>query len=157
MAGLQLSKSGSVCLAGKKDGSICPEDAVWTLDLISNTWDLRHVTGDLPPQAQTLAFTVENNHGYVLVHEEAPVMGLRIYELDLQSWQWLCVPGLNIDFQLDPDEDTIATALIQVQDATCMVNPCCRPLSLNMSTFLTKLRSIRTCLSVLRCNEQHCH
>ena len=76
---------------------------------------------------------MENNHGYVLVHEEAPVMGLRIYELDLQSWQWRCVPGLNIDFQLDPDEDTIATALIQVQDATCMVNPCCMPLFKNVN------------------------
>ena len=62
--------------------------------------------------------TVANEKAYVSVLEESPIMGLRIYQLDLHSWTWRRLPDLNTDFQLDPLEDTIATTLIHV----CHIN-----------------------------------
>ena len=118
-----MCNSHPVRLAGKCHGSLCPEDAIWTLDLVSNTWHQRHATGDLLPQAQTCALTVANGHGYALVTQEAPVTGFRIYELDLQSWQWRCVSGLYADFQLNVSGDTIATALVQVQGYSLHLQP----------------------------------
>ena len=104
----------ATCAGKGRSAELCPEEAVWTGDPHSKTWQSRRVTGDLPPQARAFAMTVANEHAYVSVLEEAPIMGLRIYQLDLHSWHWRRLPDLNTDFQLDPREDTIATTLIQV-------------------------------------------
>ena len=71
------------------------------------------MTGDKPVSRRAQTLTVLGDHAYVLLLNDEK---LYIYQLDLQTWHWRRLPQRPIPFSMT-DEDTMVTALIQVQDS----------------------------------------
>ena len=95
------------------------DDHVWTFNTKSHTWTPHKTSGEQPGahvSEPVEAMTAVEDHAYVLVQRSE---GMYIYQLDLQTWCWRCLPLAAAPFTWTVDDD-IVTALVQVRKDTCL-------------------------------------
>ena len=76
--------------------NVAPQDALWTFDISTSTWEKRRATGQLPvPHLAHIAtgLAVANGKAYALINEPEASKRLEVYELDLATWHWRKVLG----------------------------------------------------------------
>lgn len=67
-------------------------EALWTLAIDTNTWQQRDPSGPLPAPSLAIGLAVFNGLAYVLANEEKMAGCMKVYELDMEAWQWRLLP-----------------------------------------------------------------
>lgn len=73
--------------------NIPANQALWSFDIPTQTWQQRHPTGLLPDPHQTQGLAVYNGKAFALVNEPNRSKRLEVFELDLATWHWRKLPG----------------------------------------------------------------
>ena len=97
----------------------CPAEVLWTFNTTNSTWQMRPTTGEVPKPREAYAMAVANRRVHLLTLDgDEYTTYFTVYVLDLETWQWRCLPPSQTPFYMDSSpefgDDTIATAVVKV-------------------------------------------
>ena len=119
MTGIQIQS----VMQGRSTDDLWPKEALWIFDIQSSTWHHRQTSGKLPMPHEAQALTVVDGHAYLLTMGEWHRTGPSIFQLDLKTWCWRCLPSPGRSFFMDSplgsptEKDTVATAVMKVHSS----------------------------------------
>lgn len=67
-------------------------EALWTFDTKSHRWQQQHPSGPLPVPYLARGLAHFNGRAFLLADDPTMQMGMEVYELDVQDWQWRLLP-----------------------------------------------------------------
>ena len=71
---------------------VSPEEALWTFNVSSRTWQQRFPSGVLPQPILTCGLAVANGQAYLLSFSPEREEVMEVYELSLDTWRWRLLP-----------------------------------------------------------------
>ncbi len=96
-----------------------PQEALWTFDIKSLTWQERHPSGPLPDPSLACGMAIVTDQLYLLVNDiETPSEHyMKVYQLDLHCWHWRLL-------QCEDQAPPAATHLTPVRVEVCSLTMC---------------------------------